>query len=61
MGYLSSIIINCMHNDSIQTTIEELLFRGYLLQGIKRRLGSNIQAVVLSGFFWGSFMGRSGN
>ena len=37
----------------IQTTIEELLFRGYLLQGIKRRLGSNIQAVVLSGFFFG--------
>ena len=37
----------------IQTTIEELLFRGYLLQGIKRSLGSNIQAVVLSGFFFG--------
>ena len=37
----------------IQTTIEELLFRGYLLQGIKRRLGSNIQAVVLSGLFFG--------
>lgn len=37
----------------IQTTIEELLFRGYLLQGLKRRLGSNIQAVVLSGLFFG--------
>lgn len=36
-----------------QTTIEELLFRGYLLQGLKRKLGSNIHAVILSGIFFG--------
>ena len=46
------LIIACLMIP-IQTTIEELLFRGYILQGLKRRLGSNIQAVVLSGLFFG--------
>ena len=50
--FLPLLLIACLIIP-IQTTIEELLFRGYLLQGIKRRLGSNIQAVVLSGFFFG--------
>ena len=50
--FLPLLLIACIMIP-IQTTIEELLFRGYLLQGIKRRLGSNIQAVVLSGFFFG--------
>lgn len=37
----------------IQTTIEELLFRGYLLQGLKKKLGSNKHAVILAGIFFG--------
>ena len=36
-----------------QTTIEELLFRGYLMQGLKTKLGSNIFAVLLSGCCFG--------
>tara|TARA_B100001287_G_scaffold275443_1_gene283060 strand:- start:6906 stop:7808 length:903 start_codon:yes stop_codon:yes gene_type:complete len=36
-----------------QTTLEELLFRGYLMQGLKTKLGSNIFAVLLSGLFFG--------
>ena len=37
----------------IQTTIEELLFRGYLLQGLKNKLGSNKHAVILAGIVFG--------
>ena len=37
----------------IQTTIEELLFRGYLMQGLKTKLSSGKYAVVLSGIFFG--------
>ena len=36
-----------------QTTLEELLFRGYLMQGLKIKLGSNIIAVLLSGCCFG--------
>jgi hypothetical protein len=36
-----------------QTTLEELLFRGYLMQGIKKWLGSNIYAVLFSGICFG--------
>ena len=36
-----------------QTTLEELLFRGYLMQGLKTKLGSNIIAVLLSGCCFG--------
>ncbi len=37
----------------IQTTIEELVFRGYLMQGLKLRTGSNKHAVILSGIMFG--------
>ena len=37
----------------IQTTIEELLFRGYLMQGLKRKTGSSKHAVILSGIMFG--------
>ncbi len=37
----------------IQTTIEELIFRGYLMQGLKFKLGSNKHAVILSGIMFG--------
>ena len=36
-----------------QTTLEELLFRGYLMQGLKTKLSSNIIAVLLSGCCFG--------
>ena len=36
-----------------QTTLEELLFRGYLMQGLKTKFGSNILAVLISGVFFG--------
>ena len=36
-----------------QTTLEELLFRGYLMQGLKAKLGSNFFAVLISGVFFG--------
>jgi hypothetical protein len=36
-----------------QTTLEELLFRGYLMQGLKAKLGSNIYAVLISGVCFG--------
>lgn len=37
----------------IQTTTEELLFRGYILQGIKKRTGSYITAILTSGVMFG--------
>ena len=37
----------------IQTTIEEIVFRGYLMQGLKMKLGSNKHAVILSGIMFG--------
>ena len=37
----------------IQTTIEELIFRGYLMQGLKMKIGSNKHAVILSGIMFG--------
>ena len=36
-----------------QTTLEELLFRGYLMPGLKTMFGSNILAVLISGVFFG--------
>ena len=36
-----------------QTSLEELLFRGYLMQGLKARLRSNIYAVLISGICFG--------
>ena len=36
-----------------QTTLEELLFRGYLMQGLKKNLGSNLFAVLISGCCFG--------
>ena len=37
----------------IQTTIEEVIFRGYLMQGLKMKIGSNKHAVILSGIMFG--------
>jgi hypothetical protein len=37
----------------IQTTIEELVFRGYLMQGLKMKMGSSKHAVILSGIMFG--------
>lgn len=37
----------------IQTTCEELLFRSYLLKGLKRKLGSSIGAIIISGIMFG--------
>ena len=37
----------------IQTTIEELIFRGYLMQGLKMKMGSSKHAVILSGIMFG--------
>lgn len=37
----------------IQTTTEELLFRGYIMQGIKKRTGSFITAILTSGVMFG--------
>jgi membrane protease YdiL (CAAX protease family) len=39
---------------SIQTTCEEVIFRSYLLQGIKNRLRSNKAAVLISGIMFGA-------
>lgn len=39
---------------SIQTTCEELIFRSYLLQGLKNRLKSNKAAVLISGIMFGA-------
>jgi membrane protease YdiL (CAAX protease family) len=39
---------------SIQTTCEEILFRSYLMQGLKSRLKSNKAAVIISGIMFGS-------
>lgn len=39
---------------SIQTTCEEVIFRSYLLQGLKNRLGSNKAAVLISGIMFGA-------
>lgn len=38
----------------IQTTCEELIFRGYALQGIKRRTASNLAAILISGTMFGA-------
>ncbi len=37
----------------IQTTCEELLFRGYIMQGIKLRTKSNLIAIIMSGIMFG--------
>lgn len=39
---------------SIQTTCEEVIFRSYLLQGLKNRLKSNKAAVLISGIMFGA-------
>jgi membrane protease YdiL (CAAX protease family) len=39
---------------SIQTTCEEVIFRSYLLQGLKNRLRSNKAAVLISGVMFGA-------
>jgi membrane protease YdiL (CAAX protease family) len=39
---------------SFQTTCEELIFRSYLLQGLKHRLKSNKAAVLISGIMFGA-------
>ena len=39
---------------SIQTTCEEVIFRSYLLQGLKIRLRSNKAAVLISGIMFGA-------
>jgi membrane protease YdiL (CAAX protease family) len=38
----------------IQTTCEELIFRGYALQGIKQRTASNLAAILISGTMFGA-------
>lgn len=38
----------------IQTTCEELIFRGYALQGMKRRTASNLAAILISGTMFGA-------
>lgn len=37
----------------IQTTCEELLFRGYIMQGLKMRTKNNLLAILVSGFMFG--------
>ena len=37
----------------VQTTIEEVIFRGYLMQSLKMKIGSNKHAVILSGIMFG--------
>ena len=37
----------------IQTTCEELLFRGYIMQGLKLRTKSNLIAILVSGLMFG--------
>lgn len=37
----------------IQTTCEELLFRGYIMQGFKMRTKSNLVAILVSGIMFG--------
>lgn len=39
---------------SFQTTCEELIFRSYLLQGLKHRLRSNKAAVLITGVMFGA-------
>lgn len=38
----------------IQTTCEELIFRGYALQGIKQSTASNLAAIIISGTMFGA-------
>lgn len=38
----------------LQTTCEEILFRSYLMQGLKNRLNSNKASVVISGIMFGA-------
>lgn len=37
----------------LQTSSEELIFRGYILQGIKSRTGSILTSILVSGFMFG--------
>jgi membrane protease YdiL (CAAX protease family) len=37
----------------LQTSSEELIFRGYILQGIKKRTGSILSAILISGLMFG--------
>ena len=37
----------------LQTSSEELVFRGYILQGIKKRTGSILSSIIISGFMFG--------
>jgi len=37
----------------IQTTCEELLFRGYIMQGLKLRTKNNLVAILISGIMFG--------
>ena len=37
----------------VQTTIEELVFRGYLIQGINKRTGNIILSIITSGIMFG--------
>ena len=37
----------------LQTSSEELVFRGYILQGIKKRTGSILSSILISGFMFG--------
>ena len=37
----------------LQTSSEELLFRGYILQGIKKRTGSILTSILISGVMFG--------
>jgi len=37
----------------IQTTCEELLFRGYIMQGLKLRTNNNLIAILVSGLMFG--------
>ena len=37
----------------LQTSSEELIFRGYILQGIKKRTGSILTSILISGLMFG--------
>ena len=37
----------------LQTSSEELMFRGYILQGIKKRTGSILSSILISGLMFG--------
>ena len=53
LSKFSVLVVIALLMIPIQTTIEELIFRGYLMQGLKMKMGSSKHAVILSGIMFG--------